>query len=408
MTTKPTTMTLVWFAFLSMLGFLATDMYLPAFSAMQSDLNTSSGLIGMTLSIFLLGMAIGQLVYGPLSDRLGRKKVLLGAMLLFSLATLGCAMAPSVEILLTFRFLQALGACSATVLWQAIVIDRYQGKIAEKVFATIMPLVALSPALAPLVGAAIQSHFGWRAIFLSLIVLGAALAVMTACQPESAAKQNNQEGEPTKILAEMAINYRQLFKSKKFIGNMMIFAACSAAFFAYLTGSPFVMSAMGYSSEDIGLSYIPQTIAFLVGGYGCRALLGRTEGRKILPWLLKLFICSALVILVITIQTQPDNIWPILIPFCFIAVANGAIYPIVISKALEDFKQCSATAAGLLNFLQTLGCFAASSLVAAFAEKGLNIVAYSIAGTCVFVLIGFALVVKNEHSESTVATASAS
>ncbi|WP_459779850.1 purine nucleoside transporter PunC [Photobacterium sp. R1] len=407
MTTKPTTMTLVWFAFLSMLGFLATDMYLPAFTAMQNDLNTSSGLIGMTLSIFLLGMAIGQLIYGPLSDRLGRKKVLLGAMLLFSLATLGCAMAPSVEVLLTFRFLQALGACSATVLWQAIVIDRYQGKVAEKVFATIMPLVALSPALAPLVGAAIQSHFGWRTIFLSLIALGAVLAVMTACQPESAAQQKNQEDDSQNMLTEMAVNYQQLLKSKKFIGNMMIFAACSAAFFAYLTGSPFVMSAMGYSSEDIGLSYIPQTIAFLVGGYGCRALLERTEGRKLLPWLLKLFICSALVILVVTIQTQPDNIWPILIPFCFIAVANGAIYPIVISKALEDFKHCSATAAGLLNFLQTLGCFAASSLVAAFADQGLEIVAYGIAGTCLFVLAGFALVVKSKHSEPAVAASSA-
>ncbi|MEL6115941.1 purine nucleoside transporter PunC [Photobacterium sp. SP02] len=395
MTTKPTTVTLAWFALLSMLGFLATDMYLPAFTAMQADLNTSSSLIGMTLGIFLLGMAIGQLIYGPLSDRLGRKKVLLGAMLLFSLATLGCAMAPNVEILLAFRFLQALGACSATVLWQAIVIDRYEGKLAEKVFATIMPLVALSPALAPLVGAAIQSHFGWRAIFLSLIALGAVLALMTAMQPESA-KGEKKQGN---VLSELAINYTSLLKSKKFMGNMLIFAACSAAFFAYLTGSPFIMSAMGYSSEDIGLSYVPQTIAFLIGGYGCRALLNRMEGKKLLPWLLKLFIGSALVILLITVQHKPDTIWPVLLPFCFIAVANGAIYPIVISKALEDFKHCSATAAGLMNFLQTLGCFAASSLVAAFADKGLSIVAFSIAGTCVFVLIGFSFVVSSQRQQ---------
>ncbi|NAW64979.1 purine nucleoside transporter PunC [Photobacterium halotolerans] len=395
MTTKPTTVTLAWFALLSMLGFLATDMYLPAFTAMQADLKTSSSLIGMTLGLFLLGMAIGQLIYGPLSDRLGRKKVLLGAMLLFSLATLGCAMAPNVETLLAFRFLQALGACSATVLWQAIVIDRYEGKLAEKVFATIMPLVALSPALAPLVGAAIQSHFGWRAIFLSLIALGAVLALMTTMQPESA-KGEKKQG---KVLSELAINYTSLFKSKKFMGNMLIFAACSAAFFAYLTGSPFIMSAMGYSSEDIGLSYVPQTIAFLIGGYGCRALLNRMEGKKLLPWLLKLFIGSALVILLITLQHKPDTIWPILLPFCFIAVANGAIYPIVISKALEDFKHCSATAAGLMNFLQTLGCFAASSLVAAFADKGLSIVAFSIAGTCVFVLIGFSFVVSSQRQQ---------
>ncbi|UIP29222.1 purine nucleoside transporter PunC [Photobacterium sp. TLY01] len=395
MTTKPTSVTLAWFALLSMLGFLATDMYLPAFTAMQADLNTSSSLIGMTLGIFLLGMAIGQLIYGPLSDRLGRKKVLLGAMLLFSLATLGCAMAPNVETLLAFRFLQALGACSATVLWQAIVVDRYEGKLAEKVFATIMPLVALSPALAPLVGAAIQSHFGWRAIFLSLIALGAILALMTTLQPESA-KGDKKQGN---VLSELAINYTSLLKSKKFMGNMLIFAACSAAFFAYLTGSPFIMSAMGYSSEDIGLSYVPQTIAFLVGGYGCRALLSRMEGKKLLPWLLKLFIGSALVILLVTVQHQPDSIWPILVPFCFIAVANGAIYPIVISKALEDFKHCSATAAGLMNFLQTLGCFAASSVVAAFADQGLSIVAFSIAGTCVFVLIGFSFVVSSQRQQ---------
>ncbi|KKC99836.1 purine nucleoside transporter PunC [Photobacterium halotolerans] len=395
MTTKPTPVTLAWFALLSMLGFLATDMYLPAFTAMQADLNTSSSLIGMTLGIFLLGMAIGQLIYGPLSDRLGRKKVLLGAMLLFSLATLGCAMAPNVETLLAFRFLQALGACSATVLWQAIVVDRYEGKLAEKVFATIMPLVALSPALAPLVGAAIQSHLGWRAIFLSLIALGAILALMTTLQPESA-RGDKKQGN---VLSELAINYTSLLKSKKFMGNMLIFAACSAAFFAYLTGSPFIMSAMGYSSEDIGLSYVPQTIAFLVGGYGCRALLSRMEGKKLLPWLLKLFIGSALVILLVTVQHQPDSIWPILVPFCFIAVANGAIYPIVISKALEDFKHCSATAAGLMNFLQTLGCFTASSVVAAFADQGLSIVAFSIAGTCVFVLIGFSFVVSSQRQQ---------
>ncbi|NVP02939.1 MFS transporter, partial [Photobacterium damselae subsp. damselae] len=141
MNQQPSKMTLIWFACLSMLGFLATDMYLPAFETIRVAFGTTQSLIGLTLSVFLLGMALGQLVYGPLSDRIGRKKVLLGGMALFSVATLLCSIAPNIETFLIARFVQALGACSATVIWQAVVVDRYHGKTSERIFATIMPLV---------------------------------------------------------------------------------------------------------------------------------------------------------------------------------------------------------------------------------------------------------------------------
>ncbi|WP_261857049.1 purine nucleoside transporter PunC [Photobacterium sanguinicancri] len=390
MNKQPSNLTLVWFACLSMLGFLATDMYLPAFEVIRTDFETSQSLIGLTLSVFLLGMALGQLVYGPLSDRIGRIKVLLGGMTLFSIASALCAMAPNVEILLFTRFLQALGACSATVIWQAVVIDRYEGKVSERVFATIMPLVALSPALAPLAGALLEHQLGWRSIFIALVAFGAVLAVMTLKETESAPVDKKQE----KVLVQLKRDYQQILSSKKFVGNMVIFAACSAAFFAYLTGSPFVMSAMGYSGADIGLSYAPQTVGFIIGGYGCRALLARFEGNQILPWLVKLFFASVLVMFLISTNTEPTTIWPILIPFCFLAVANGAIYPIVVSQALEDFKNCSATAAGLLNFLQTMICFAASGIVSAFAMHGLLTVTTAMFVAGFLSIIGFAIVVK--------------
>ena len=174
---KPSKITLFWFACLSMLGFLATDMYLPAFETIRADFATTQSLIGLSLSIFLLGMALGQLIYGPLSDRIGRIKVLLGGIALFSLGSLASAFAPNVEVFLLARFAQALGACSATVIWQAVVVDRYEGKTSERVFATIMPLVALSPALAPLLGALLEHHVGWRSIFIALVGFGAVLAV---------------------------------------------------------------------------------------------------------------------------------------------------------------------------------------------------------------------------------------
>ena len=396
MTNQPSKMTILWFACLSMLGFLATDMYLPAFEVIREDFDTSQSLIGLTLSIFLLGMALGQLIYGPLSDRIGRIKVLMGGMTLFSIASVFCAFAPNVELMLVARFAQALGACSATVIWQAVVVDRYEGKVSERVFATIMPLVALSPALAPLAGAMLEHQFGWRSIFVALVGFGAVLSIMTLKETESANLDKKQE----KVSVQLRRDYAQILSSKKFIGNMIIFAACSAAFFAYLTGSPFVMAAMGYSGADIGLSYAPQTVAFIIGGYGCRTLLNKYDSQQLLPWILKLFFASVTVMFMISLQTEPTTIWPILVPFCFLAVANGAIYPLIISKALEDFKNCSATAAGLLNFLQTMVCFAASGLVSAFAMHGLMTVTTAMFITGFVALIGYAFVVKARREET--------
>lgn len=379
--------TMIWFAGLSMLGFLATDMYLPAFENIRLEMGTTQSMIGLSLTLFLLGMALGQIVYGPLSDRIGRIKVLVGGMVLFSAATAACFMAESIEIFLAARFVQALGACSAAVIWQAVVIDRYDSKTSQRVFATIMPLVALSPALAPLAGAALESQFGWRSIFIALVALGALLVITTLRQKESAPAVNSDE----KLGAKLVSDYKRIIRSRKFIGNMLVFAGCSAAFFAWLTGSPFVMTKMGYSGADIGMSYVPQTIAFIVGGYSCRALLNKFDGSVLLPWFVALFIASVSVIFVVSWQTDVTNIWPVLIPFCFLAAANGAIYPIVVNKALEEFKTCSATAAGLLNFLQTMICFIASGAVSALAVHGLLTVSAVMMAAAVAVALGLTL-----------------
>lgn len=393
---QPSKITLLWFACLSMLGFLATDMYLPAFETIRIAFGTTQALIGLTLSIFLLGMALGQLIYGPLSDRIGRKKVLIAGMLLFSSATALCSFATTIQLFLVARFLQALGACSATVIWQAVVVDRYQGKTSERIFATIMPLVALSPALAPLAGAILEKQFGWQSIFISLIIFGLFLVLITLREPESADLSQKSEN----IKTQLSRDYKEILTSKNFLGNMLIFAACSGAFFAYLTGSPFVMKAMGYSGTDIGLSYAPQTLAFIIGGYGCRSLLNRYQGKQLLPWLLGLFFASVAIMFIISICFELSTIWAILIPFCLLAVANGAIYPIVINSALSEFKHCSATAAGLLNFLQTALCSAASGLVSSFANYGLFTVTTAMFIAGFITILGFTLIqTTSRHSK---------
>jgi Bcr/CflA subfamily drug resistance transporter len=384
MNQSPSKITLIWFACLSMLGFLATDMYLPAFSLIQQEFATSEKLIGLSLTIYLLGMASGQLIYGPLSDRLGRIKVLIAGMVLFSTASLLCALASNIEMFLAARFLQALGACSAAVIWQAIVIDRYQGQASERVFATIMPLVALSPAIAPLAGVLLEGAYGWRSIFVSLVALGVLLAMISLKEKESAQIDKSRS---INLVIQLKNDYRHIFSSQKFIGNMLMFGGSSAIFFAYLTGSPFLMNAMGYSAKEIALSFIPQTIGFIVGGYGCRALINRYTGKQVLPFALLLLISSVLILFTLSLLFNITTIWPILLPFCLVAVANGAIYPIIISQALADFKACSATASGLLNFLQTMFCFVGSGIVSAFAVHGLiSITLVMLVSAMIFVL----------------------
>lgn len=353
----------IWLSGLSMLGFLATDMYLPAFDILRQELSTSSQMIGWSLSVFLLGMAIGQLVYGPLSQKFGKKLVLITSLFIFSAGTIICAVTGSVEVLLAGRFVQSIGAAGATIIWQSFVIEKYDDKTSQRIFATVMPLVALSPALAPLLGAVLEVKFGWQSIFYCLLLIGIVWIIRSSFIDFATKPVTQESDKSAAVKVSIFQNYINILKSKKFSGNMIIYAACSAAFFAWLTGSPFAMSAMGYSGTDIGFSYLPQTIAFIIGGYTCRTLLNRYSSEQILPWLLKLFILSVIAMFTVAMVTVQTSIIPLLIPMCFMAAANGAIYPIVANNALVSFKENSASASGLMNFLQMMLCVVASAIV---------------------------------------------
>ncbi len=344
---------LCWLAGLSVLGFLATDMYLPAFAVIEADLHTAPSAISASLSLFLAGFALAQLVWGPLSDRFGRRPVLLAGLGIFALGCLGTVWVESAGALLALRFIQAVGVCSAAVSWQALVTDRYPAQQARRIFATIMPLVGLSPALAPLLGSWILNHFSWQAIFVVLFAITVALMIPALRLP-SGAPQGNKGGEP--------LSFMMLLRSRVYSGNVLIYAACSASFFAWLTGSPFILHEMGYSPAVIGLSYVPQTIAFLIGGYGCRSALQKWNGETLLPWLLAGFALSVLATWLVGLS-DAVTLTTLLIPFCLMAMANGAIYPIVVAAALLPFPQATGRAAALQNTLQLGLCFVASLVV---------------------------------------------
>ena len=388
---------LVWLAGLSVLGFLATDMYLPAFAAIQQDLQTPASAVSASLSLFLAGFAVAQLLWGPLSDRYGRKPILLAGLTIFAIGCLGMLWVRDGTTLLVLRFVQAVGVCAAAVTWQAMVTDYYPAQRTNRIFATIMPLVGLSPALAPLLGSWLLAHFDWQAIFATLFIITLVL-MLPALRLKPAHNKN--------VASEEKLTFLRLLRSKDYRGNVLIYAACSASFFAWLTGSPFILHEMGYSPTVIGLSYVPQTIAFLIGGYGCRAALQKWQGSQMLPWLLVLFALSVIGTWGVGLA-EGVSLTALLIPFCIMATANGAIYPIVVAQALKPFPQATGRAAALQNTLQLGLCFLASLAVSTLIATPLLTTTSVMLVTVVLAAIGYRMQRsarraerQNEHASS--------
>ncbi|QIZ76040.1 purine nucleoside transporter PunC [Ferrimonas lipolytica] len=376
---KITIVELIYLSGLSMLGFIATDMYLPVFKQMEAFYLTGAESIALSLSVFLAGMAGGQLLWGMASDRFGRRQTLLIGLAVYTLASIGLWFSSEIWQLLSLRFLQAIGVCAPAVIWQALVIDRYDSKKAQQIFATIMPLVALSPALAPQIGVGLASMFGWKSIFAALSVIGAVLLTITYRLPNT-----------PKIKNERAVfnDITTLLSSRVFMGNVIMFGAASAAFFAFLTGMPEIMHRLGYAETEIGLAFVPQTIAFMLGGYIGKKWVNRHGDKGLLRFLVLLFAVISTTLLVVT-QQPLVSIWPLLIPFCLMASVNGAIYPILVSRALGSATQMAATAAGLQNSLQITISFGASAVVAAFASQALEITGIAIAASAAVVFSGY-------------------
>nr|CBX74168.1 hypothetical protein YEW_GC25310 [Yersinia enterocolitica W22703] len=169
-----------------------------------------------------------------------------------------------------------------------------------------------------------------------------------------------------------------------------MFAACSVRFFAWLTGSPFILGDMGYSPNVIGLSYVPQTVAFLLGGFGCRSALSRIKGNTLLPWLLAGYAISMIALYLIATLTTPTLV-TLLIPFCLMALVNGACYPIIVANALMPFPASTGKAAALQNTLQLGLCFIASMMVSAYISQPLLATVTVMLSTVALAALGYGI-----------------
>src|SRR5262249_29945871 len=229
--------------------------------------------VQLTLSSYLAGFAVGQVVYGPISDRLGRKPVLLMALALFCAASLLCAAAPTIETLIAARALQALGGAGAIVLPRAIVRDLYAGERAGRELSRIGAVMSIAPVIAPLIGGMVQAGFGWRANFVVIVGIGV-FAIVAAWRgmPETLARRSTERAS----LAAILRNYRRLAGDRVFAAHLGIAAFSYAGLFAWISGSPFVLEELyGLSPLAFGIAFAAACLGSLAGAVLATSLVVR-------------------------------------------------------------------------------------------------------------------------------------
>lgn len=234
-------------------GTLAMHIFVPALPLAATDLAASPGAMQLTISVYILGLAIGQLLYGPLSDRFGRRPVLLIGLLLYSVAGLASALAPDVRILVVARLFQAIGGCSGLVLGRAIVRDGVNVDEATRRLAIVSLIVNVGPGLAPLVGAELGTYLGWRSIFFALTALGVINFLITwRLLPETAPKRSAHH--EARKSSELWSNFRQLITSRAFLGYAIGGGCATTSMYAFISAAPFIFTdQLHQPNEDVGI-----------------------------------------------------------------------------------------------------------------------------------------------------------
>ncbi|NLE78461.1 MAG: multidrug effflux MFS transporter [Rhodococcus sp.] len=339
---------MVMLAALSALAPLGVDMYLPAFPAMAEEFGTSASAVQLTLTAFLIGLALGQLVVGPLSDRYGRRPLLIVGSLLCVLATVACAMAPSVELLALFRFVQGFTGAAGVVLSRAVVSDRAQGARAAKMFSLLIVINGVAPVIAPLLGGATIGLFGWRGVFWVLAGISLAILVgVIAWVPESHPVERRSTGG----FATMVHDARQVLGNRSYLGYTLAFAFGFAVMFAYISASPFVLQNVhglstgwyvaAFTSNALGLVFMSALNAKLVERIDPRTLLRGGVG------LLGLF--SALMLVNALIG---PHLWVTIVVLWGAVSSLGLVIANATTLALAEAQHAAGTGSAVLGALQ--------------------------------------------------------
>ncbi len=328
---------------------LSTDLYLASLPALRRHFDLGVADVQLTLSVFVAALALAQLVYGPLSDRFGRRPILLGGIAIYVVASIGCAAAQSIEQLLVARFFQAIGACSGQVIGRAIVRDVYGAHGAARMLGYITAGTALAPVLGPPIGGLLTVAFGWRASFVLVTVVGAGLLVAAL----RGLKESNAHPDPhATAVRGLLANYGTLITDRRFVGYALCMAASYGAVFAWISGSAFVLIEalqvpVTWFGVWFGLTVAPYVVANLITA----RLVMRVGPARLMRVGVSLAMLSGLALAGFALAGV-HHLAAILIPVAVFLFATGFNQPCAIAGAIGPFPRLAGTASALMGFLQ--------------------------------------------------------
>lgn len=366
MTRKNYFLTILILGTLSAISPFSIDMYLPGFPAIAKDLKTSVAQVQLSLSSFFIGISIGQLLYGPLLDRFGRKKPLYFGLILYFISSLACAFVTTVETLILFRFLQAIGGCVGMVASRAMIRDLFPVSEIAKVFSLLMLVIGVSPLLAPTIGGYVTALFGWHYVFLILTLISALiLAGVHFTLPESRAPDKSLSLKPKAILK----SFWFVLINPQFLTYTLTGSIAAAGLYAYIAGSPYVfMEIFKVTEQQYGWIFAFIAVGIIGASQLNTILLRRLRSEQIIVGAL---ICQATTGILLFVGAYyrftglPGTIFLIFIFLC----CQGFSFPNSSALALTPFSKKAGTASALMGSIQMAFGALASVLVSVLSNQ---------------------------------------
>lgn len=360
--TSPTglraTLIVVVLALLSIFPPLATDMYLAGIGDVADSLGASRPAAELSLSLFFLGLCVGQLIMGPLIDAFGRKGPLLIGTAVFTLSSVALLLVDDIVVFNGLRFVQAIGACAGMVVGRAVVTDLYQGRRAAKVMTVLVMLMTLGPILAPTAGSLLLTTLGWRSIFVFMVVVGAlALVLAQLVLPETLPRARRHED----AFARAFLHYRTLLWRRQFILPALVGGLIQAAMFAFITASPGVFQgSFGLSSVAYGVLFGCIASALVIFGQVNNMLLNRYEPQQVLSAGLLLLLAAAVVLVLVS---GTSVLWVLVVPLWVALGMVGLLSANAMSVAMAASPDGAGIASAGIGAIQFGLAFATSTLV---------------------------------------------
>jgi MFS transporter, DHA1 family, multidrug resistance protein len=348
---------------MSIFGPLCIDMYLPALPDINRQLHASASAVQLTLTACLIGIAAGQLILGPISDRYGRRPPLLAGLAAFVLSSLACAAAPNIYALTGFRLVQGLGGAAGIVIARSIVRDLHSGVALARFFATLMLATGVGPVLAPQVGSWILSFTSWRGVFVVLAGFGAILLFSAWWRvPETLAPAARLTGSPWSTLGTMVT----VLKDRVFLGYVLACGLGMSGTFAYIAGSSFVLqNVYGLSPLAYGLVFAVNAFGLIIGAQVSGRLAGRFGPSRLLTAGLLTMIAGALALFIVVVGHVAGlagvipALWIVMFGFGFVGPNSAAL-------AMQRYPQAAGSAAAVLGSFQ----FGMAAIIAPLAGAG--------------------------------------